>query len=253
MEKYLELASRHGLQGEEALKFAAERMDKDMEREERRLERDKEREKERQEREREKEEREKEREEREKEREEREKEREEREKERKHELEKLQYQSEVQSTSRQAANTGLTPKLPPFVEGRDEMDSYLLRFERFARAAGWEEDQWAVSLSALLTGKALDIYYRLDAEQSSDYDRLKNALLRRYGLTAEGYRKKLRESKPEQDETPGQFVVRLQAYLKRWIELGETDDSKGSLKDRVEVLTVYCEMCISRGEDVVNR
>ena len=156
MEKYLELASRHGLQGEEALKFAAERIDKDIEREERRLERDKEREKER-------EEREKEREEREKEREEREKEREEREKERKHELEKLQYQSEVQSTSRQAANTGLTPKLPPFVEGRDEMDSYLLRFERFARAAGWEEDQWAVSLSALLTGKALDNGHLLSA------------------------------------------------------------------------------------------
>ena len=223
MEKYLELASRYGLQGEEALKFASERMDKDMEREERRLDRDKEREKER-------EERDKEREEREKEREEREKEREEREKERKHELQKLQYQSEIESTSRQATSLVQTPKLPPFVEDRDEMDSYLLRFERFARAAGWEEEQWAVSLSALLTGKALDIYYRMDTEESSDYQTLKNSLLKRYGLTAEGYRKKLRESRPEQDETPGQFVVRLQAYLKRWIEMGETDDSRDGLK-----------------------
>ncbi|XP_043203579.1 uncharacterized protein LOC122371370 [Amphibalanus amphitrite] len=223
MEKYLELATRYGLQGEDALKFAAERMDKDVEREERRLERDKEREKER-------EKREEEREEREKEREEREKQREEREKERKHELEKLQYQNETQSTSRQAANPVLTPKLPPFVEGRDEMDSYLLRFERFARAAGWEEEQWAVSLSALLTGKALDVYYRLDAEESSDYEHLKHVLLRRYGLTAEGYRKKLRESRPEQDETPAQFVVRLQAYLKRWIEMTETNDSRDGLK-----------------------
>ena len=122
------------------------------------------------------------------------------------------------------------------------MDSYLLRFERFARAAGWEEDQWAVSLSALLTGKALDIFYRLDAEQSSDYDRLKNALLRRYGLTAEGYRKKLRESRPEQDETPGQFVVRLQAYLKRWIEMGETDDSKDGVKELI-IREQFMEMC----------
>ena len=202
MEKYLELATRHGLQGENALKFAMERLDKDVEREERRLERDKEREKER----------------------------EDREKERKHELEKLQYQSKVQSTSRQVTSTVQTPKLPPFVEGRDEMDSYLLRFERFARAAEWEKDQWAVSLSALLTGKALDIYYRMDVEESSDYDDLKQALLRRYGLTAEGYRKKLRESKPEQDETPGQFVVRLQAYLTRWIELGETEDSRDGLR-----------------------
>ena len=35
MEKYLELDTRYGLQGEDALKFAAERMDKDVEREER--------------------------------------------------------------------------------------------------------------------------------------------------------------------------------------------------------------------------
>ena len=41
MEKYLDLASRYGLQGEEALKFAAERPGKDQEREERRLEREK--------------------------------------------------------------------------------------------------------------------------------------------------------------------------------------------------------------------
>ena len=235
MEKYLELASRYGLQGEDALKFASERMDKDIEREERRLDRDKEREKER-------EEREKEREEREKEREEREKEREEREKERKHELQKLQYQSEIESTSRQATNLVQTPKLPPFVEDRDEMDSYLLRFERFARAAGWEEEQWAVSLSALLTGKALDIYYRMNTEDSSDYQTLKNSLLKRYGLTAEGYRKKLRESRPEQDETPGQFVVRLQAYLKRWIEMGETDDSRDGLKELI-ILEQFLNTC----------
>ena len=90
------------------------------------------------------------------------------------------------------------PKLPPFVEERDEMDSYLLRFERFAESAGWKKESWAVSLSALLTGKALDIYYRLAPEDSADYDCLKTALLKRYGLTSEGYRRKLRGSKPEQ-------------------------------------------------------
>ena len=148
----------------------------------------------------------------------------------------------MQSTSTQAINPVQGPKLPPFVEGRDEMDSYLLRFERFARAAGWEEEQWAVSLSALLTGKALDIYYRLDTEESSDYSHLKNALLRRYGLTADGYQKKLRESKPEQDETPGQFVARLQAYLKRWIEMGETDDSIEGLKD-LTIREQFMNMC----------
>lgn len=233
MDRYIEIAAQHGLHGAEALKFASERMDKDVEREERRREREereKEREREREERERE---REREREKCEKEREEREKEREEREKERKHELEKLQHQSETLSTSRQTANPVLTPKLPPFAEGRDEMDSYLLRFEKFAQAAGWDEGQWAVSLSALLTGKALDIYYRMDTDESSDYSCLKQALLKRYGLTAEGYRRRLRESKPDQDETPDQFVVRLQSYLKQWIEMSEAEDSRSGLKDLI--------------------
>ena len=36
MERYIEIASQYGLQGENALKFASERMDKDIEREERR-------------------------------------------------------------------------------------------------------------------------------------------------------------------------------------------------------------------------
>ena len=43
-----------------------------------------------------------------------------------------------------------TPKIPAFDENRDEMDSYLLRFERYATAQRWKRDQWATNLSALL-------------------------------------------------------------------------------------------------------
>ena len=34
-----------------------------------------------------------------------------------------------------------TPKIPPFDENLDEMDSYLLRFERFATVQRWKRDQ----------------------------------------------------------------------------------------------------------------
>ena len=43
-----------------------------------------------------------------------------------------------------------SPKILAFNEGTDEMDSYLLRFERYATAQKWEPDTWATSLSALL-------------------------------------------------------------------------------------------------------
>ena len=47
----------------------------------------------------------------------------------------------------------LRPKLPKFDESQDDMDSYIERFERFARGQGWNCDTWATSLSSLLTGK----------------------------------------------------------------------------------------------------
>ncbi len=61
------------------------------------------------------------------------------------------------------------PKLPFFTE-KDELDAYLERFERFARAVKWPEDTWAGNLSALLTGKALEVYSRLAADDANDYN-----------------------------------------------------------------------------------
>ena len=50
------------------------------------------------------------------------------------------------------------PKLPSFVDGRDDLDAYLQRFERFATTAKWEKTGWASKLSALLSGRALEVY-----------------------------------------------------------------------------------------------
>ena len=37
-----------------------------------------------------------------------------------------------------------SPKLPSFIDEKDELDSYLLRFERYAENASWEKDTWAM-------------------------------------------------------------------------------------------------------------
>ena len=39
-----------------------------------------------------------------------------------------------------------SPKLPSFIDEKDELDSYLLRFERYAENASWEKDTWAIKL-----------------------------------------------------------------------------------------------------------
>lgn len=123
------------------------------------------------------------------------------------------------------------PKLPAFVDGKDDIDSYLRRFERFAATNKWDKPSWATNLSALLTGKALDVYSRLSDIDAIDYDQLKESLLKRYNLTEEGFRVKFREGKPEAGESPEQFIVRLKNNLNRWIELAGVSRTYVNLAD----------------------
>ena len=127
-----------------------------------------------------------------------------------------------------------SPKLPSFVDEKDELDSYLLRFERYAESASWEKDTWAIKLSALLTGRAMDVYTRMSDADASDYDKLKKALLTRYNYTEDGYRKRFREATPETEETLDQFVIRLKNYLAKWLELsGSSPQNFDALVDLI--------------------
>ena len=71
------------------------------------------------------------------------------------------------------------PKLPLFVDGKDDLDTYLQTFERFAETSKWKKDGWASKLSALLSGQALEVYSHLSEEAAKDYDKVKIALMKR--------------------------------------------------------------------------
>ena len=109
------------------------------------------------------------------------------------------------------------PKLP-FVDGKDDLDAYLQRFERFAETAKWKKDGWASKLSALLSRRALEVYSRLSEDTAKDYDRVKIALMKRYDLTEDGYRRKFRASKPEVDESPEQLIGQIPVTVARAFE-----------------------------------
>ncbi|GFO04005.1 retroviral-like aspartic protease 1 [Plakobranchus ocellatus] len=125
------------------------------------------------------------------------------------------------------------PKLSNFQDGRDDLDIWLTRFERFAESNGWSREKWSSSLCALLTGRALDCYGRLSAEQAKDYDKVKEALMKKYDLKEVGYRRRLSTCKLAEGESPDMFIVRIVAYLDRWIELSKTDKSYEKLKDLI--------------------
>ena len=125
------------------------------------------------------------------------------------------------------------PKLPSFYDVKDNMNAYLKRFERFAKNAKWPAEEWATNLSTLLQGKALEVYSCLSTEEANDYEKLRDALLKLYQLTEEGFSQKFKNSKQEIGETAGQFVIRLSNYLARWMELVKVKTTFEGLRDLI--------------------
>ena len=156
------------------------------------------------------------------------------------ELERLEAQKAL--TQPRETIKAKTPKIPAFNEGKDEMDSYLLRFERYATAQKWEPDTWATGLSGLLQGKALDVHALMPKEDSLNYDKLKVALLKRYELTEEGFKRKYKKCRQENGETFQQFTTRMKSYFTRWIDMASIEKSYEGLQDLIlrEQLTFVC-------------
>ena len=125
------------------------------------------------------------------------------------------------------------PMLPRFKESECGIDAYLERFERFACSQDWSRDNYAVYLSALLEGPALEVYHRLSREDANDYDCLKEALLIRYSMTVEDFRKKFLNSRQSSSETATQFLTRLEHFFKQWVSLSKTAETFEGLSELI--------------------
>ena len=197
MEKFIQLGEKFGLEGEKLLEFVREQEEKEekrrqLEKEEKRRQLEEEKEEKRRQLEEEKEEKRRQFEEEEEREERRRRQDEERETRRlERELRKLEKEAELvrQKEAAEAAkrehelelarlgqgnlddsprdreDRAKAPKLPSFVDGKDDLDAYLQRFERFAETAKWNKIGWASKLSALLSGRALEVYSRLSGKQ----------------------------------------------------------------------------------------
>lgn len=176
---------------------------------------------------------------------------EEKEKERRFELRKLELENEkarlANTNNGEKHKSGMCtpafPKLPVFNENTDSIDAYILRFERLATSAGWDKAIWAVSLSSLLQGKALETYQHLSPAEAKDFDCVKEALLKSFQCTAEGYRVKFRTAGFYKNETASQFANRLKNFFQRWIDLAGCEESFEDIVDLIlmEQFMLKCE------------
>ena len=68
--------------------------------------------------------------------------------------------------------------VPPFQE--KEVDKYFAHFEKVADSLNWPKQSWVLLLQSVLVGKAQEIYGSLSVEQSSNYEHVKEAILKAY-------------------------------------------------------------------------
>lgn len=125
-----------------------------------------------------------------------------------------QMYSRHSSTTR---NSWKGPKMQPYTDGED-IEHYLCTFERIAHACQWPCDEWALRLAPLLTGKARSAYVAMDIDDTMNYNRVKRAVLQKFEISTETYRRRFRSTELGEEESPRELQVRLKELYYKWMD-----------------------------------
>ena len=118
--------------------------------------------------------------------------------------------------------------VPPFQE--KEVDKYFLHFEKVAENLKWPKEHWTLLLQSVVIGKAREIYTQLSLEQSSDYDTVKELILKAYESVPEAYRQKFRDCRKEHDQTHVEFARTKEQLFDRWCSSKKVGSDHAKLK-----------------------
>ena len=121
--------------------------------------------------------------------------------------------------------------VPPFQE--KEVDKYFAHFEKVADSLNWPKESWVLLLQSVLVGKAQEIYGSLSVEQSSNYEHVKEAILKAYELVPEAYRQKFRNYLKYDSKTHVEFAREKKNLFNRWCHSKEIGQDFKKLKQMV--------------------
>ncbi|KAM4012631.1 uncharacterized protein ACNLHF_004669, partial [Anomaloglossus baeobatrachus] len=129
-----------------------------------------------------------------------------------------QTSSSLNGESNNASSFKPRPEHFPVMEKDGNLDSFLTGFEKTCLQYQLPATQWAQYLTPGLRGKALDAFASLPQEQSGDYGAIKQALVRKYQLTPEVYRKKFRTLQLGPHDSYSDLEGGLQRTFDQWIQ-----------------------------------
>ena len=121
--------------------------------------------------------------------------------------------------------------VPPFQE--KEVDKYFAHFEKVADSLNWPKESWVLLLQSVLVGKVQEIYGSLSVEQSSNYEHVKEAILKAYELVPEAYRQKFRNYLKYDSKTHVEFAREKENLFNRWCHSKEIGQDFKRLKQMV--------------------
>ena len=121
--------------------------------------------------------------------------------------------------------------VPPFQE--KEVDKYFAHFEKVADSLNWPKESWVLLLQSVLVGKAQEIYGSLSVEQSSNYEHVKEAILKAYKLVPETYRQMFRNYLKYDSKTHVEFAREKENLFNRWCHSKEIGQDFKKLKQMV--------------------
>ena len=119
--------------------------------------------------------------------------------------------------------------VPPFNE--KAVDKYFSQFEKLAERLKWPTDYWTTLLQSVLKGKAQEVFSKLTAEQSYDYEHVKKCILNAYELVPEAYRQKFRNFKKFDGQTYVEFAREKETLFDRWCESKAIRDDFSNLRE----------------------
>ncbi|KAJ8019561.1 hypothetical protein HOLleu_41205 [Holothuria leucospilota] len=137
-------------------------------------------------------------------------------------------------------NVRLVPKFD-----EKDVDRFFTSFETLAKKLDWPSKYWSTLLHSVFTGKAKDVYSSLSYAESSDYDKVKEHVLKSYQLVPEAYRQKFRNTRQKgPDQTYVEFSRVKSELLDKWISSRKVGSDFAKLRELI-LLEEFCN-CVPR-------
>ncbi|PIO35435.1 hypothetical protein AB205_0055180 [Aquarana catesbeiana] len=104
-----------------------------------------------------------------------------------------------------------------FIEAEGEIDGYLADFERQCALHRVPTEEWVTILSGKLSGRTSEAFRAIPDEDIMNYGLVKEALLGRYAVTPEAYRRRFRETSKRTGDSYTEWACRLHHTASHWV------------------------------------